>query len=76
LTLDTVKNLGLLYKNPGNHPEAEQMYKWLLQGKETAWGQEHPVLAAVQDIKSDESRENIDSDHGSIISLLTTLLPP
>jgi len=32
LTLDTVNNLGILYKNQGKLAEAEQMYNRALQG--------------------------------------------
>ncbi|KAF2848245.1 TPR-like protein [Plenodomus tracheiphilus IPT5] len=40
-TLDTVNNLGILYKNLGQLDEAEKMYQRALQGKEKAWGPEH-----------------------------------
>jgi tetratricopeptide (TPR) repeat protein len=40
-TLDTVKNLAILYKTQGKLNEAEQMYQRALQGKEKAWGPEH-----------------------------------
>ncbi|RDW91132.1 hypothetical protein BP5796_02297 [Coleophoma crateriformis] len=40
-TLDTVNNLGLLYKNQGRMAEAETMYERALAGKEKAWGPEH-----------------------------------
>jgi tetratricopeptide (TPR) repeat protein len=40
-TLDTVNNLGILYKNLGRLDEAEKMYQRALQGKEKAWGPEH-----------------------------------
>jgi Tfp pilus assembly protein PilF len=35
-TLDTVNNLGLLYKNQGKMKEAEEMYVRALKGKEEA----------------------------------------
>jgi len=37
-TLDTVNNLGLLYRNQGKLAEAEQMYVRALAGKEKALG--------------------------------------
>jgi tetratricopeptide (TPR) repeat protein len=40
-TLDTVNNLGLLYKSQGKLDEAEKMYQRALQGKEKAWGPDH-----------------------------------
>jgi tetratricopeptide (TPR) repeat protein len=40
-TLDTVNNLGILYKNLGRLDEAEKMYQRALQGYEKAWGLEH-----------------------------------
>ena len=40
-TLDTVNNLGNLYKNLGRLDEAEKMYLRALQGFEKAWGPEH-----------------------------------
>ncbi|KAH6383964.1 hypothetical protein HBI60_252390 [Parastagonospora nodorum] len=40
-TLNTVNNLGVLYKNLGRLDEAEKMYQRALQGKEKAWGPEH-----------------------------------
>ncbi|SLM39118.1 kinesin light chain 1, partial [Lasallia pustulata] len=39
--LDTVNNLGNLYKNQGKMAEAEAMYRRALEGYETAWGPEH-----------------------------------
>ena len=40
-TLNTVNNLGIVYKNQGKMAEAETMYLRALQGKEKAWGAEH-----------------------------------
>ena len=40
LTLDTVNNLGILYKNQGKLVEAEKMYQRALQGYEKALGPE------------------------------------
>jgi tetratricopeptide (TPR) repeat protein len=40
-TLDTVNNLGSLYKNQGKMAEAEAMFLRAPQGKEKAWGPEH-----------------------------------
>jgi tetratricopeptide (TPR) repeat protein len=40
-TLDTVNNLGILYKDLGRLDEAEKMYQRALQGYEKAWGPEH-----------------------------------
>ena len=40
-TLDTVNNLGILYKNQGKLAEAEQMYVRALQGYEDALGLEN-----------------------------------
>jgi tetratricopeptide (TPR) repeat protein len=40
-TLDTVNNLGLLYRNQGKMKEAEEMYVRALEGKEEAWGPKH-----------------------------------
>ena len=40
-TLDTVNNLGNLYKNQGKLVEAEEMYRRALAGKEKAWGPDH-----------------------------------
>ena len=40
-TLDTVHNLGNLYKNQGKMKEADTMYRRALEGKEKAWGPEH-----------------------------------
>jgi tetratricopeptide (TPR) repeat protein len=40
-TLDTVNNLGALYKDLGRLDEAEEMYERALQGYEKAWGPEH-----------------------------------
>ncbi|KAF2786019.1 hypothetical protein K505DRAFT_193517, partial [Melanomma pulvis-pyrius CBS 109.77] len=37
-TLDTVNNLGILYKNQGKLVEAEKMYQRALQGYEKALG--------------------------------------
>jgi tetratricopeptide (TPR) repeat protein len=39
--LDTVNNLGNLYKNQGKMVEAEEMYMRALEGYEKAWGAEH-----------------------------------
>jgi tetratricopeptide (TPR) repeat protein len=41
-TLDTVNNLGNLYKNQGKMVEAEEMYMWALEGYEKAFGADHP----------------------------------
>ena len=40
-TLDTVNNLGNLYKNLGRTGQAEEMYLRALKGKEKAWGADH-----------------------------------
>ena len=40
-TLNTVNNLGILYKNQGKMAEAEDMLLRALRGKEKAWGPEH-----------------------------------
>src|SRR5207237_2476848 len=40
-TLDTVNNLGLLYKSQGKLDEAEKMYQLALQGYEKALGPDH-----------------------------------
>jgi len=40
-TLDTINNLGNLYKNQGKLVEAEQMYQRALQGFEKVWGPDH-----------------------------------
>jgi tetratricopeptide (TPR) repeat protein len=40
-TLDTINNLGVLYKNQGKLNEAEKMYDRALQGYEKALGPEH-----------------------------------
>ncbi|KAI4227193.1 MAG: hypothetical protein L6R40_008222 [Gallowayella cf. fulva] len=40
-TLDTVNDLGSLYKNQGKMAEAEAMFMRALNGKEKAWGAEH-----------------------------------
>jgi len=40
-TLDTVNNLGNLYKNQGRLAEAEAMYNRALQGLEEALGPKH-----------------------------------
>jgi Tfp pilus assembly protein PilF len=40
-TLDTVNNLGILYRDRGKLAEAEQMYKRALAGKEKALGPDH-----------------------------------
>jgi tetratricopeptide (TPR) repeat protein len=40
-TLDTVNNLGMLYKNQGKLKEAEGMYLRALRGYEEAWGAKH-----------------------------------
>jgi Flp pilus assembly protein TadD len=40
-TLDTVNNLGILYKNQGKLDEAEEMYMRALKGTEKALGVEH-----------------------------------
>jgi tetratricopeptide (TPR) repeat protein len=42
-TLDTVNNLGILYKNLRRLDEAEKMYQRALQGYEKAWGLEHTL---------------------------------
>ncbi|KAI1621215.1 tetratricopeptide repeat domain-containing protein [Exophiala viscosa] len=41
LTLDTVNNLGLLYRNQGKLAQAEAMYQRALHGFEKALGKEH-----------------------------------
>jgi hypothetical protein len=41
LTLDTVNNLGNLYKDQGKLIKAEQMFQQTLQGYKKAWGSEH-----------------------------------
>jgi tetratricopeptide (TPR) repeat protein len=41
LTLDTVNNLGNLYRNQGKMKDAEEMYLRALRGKEEAWGAKH-----------------------------------
>ncbi|SLM36784.1 beta transducin-like protein het-e4s [Lasallia pustulata] len=40
-TLDTVNNLGILYRNQGKMAEAEAMFRRALEGYEKAWGPEH-----------------------------------
>ncbi|SLM37735.1 beta transducin-like protein het-e4s, partial [Lasallia pustulata] len=40
-TLETVNNLGILYKKQGKMAEAEAMYRRALEGYEKAWGPEH-----------------------------------
>jgi tetratricopeptide (TPR) repeat protein len=40
-TLDTVNNLGILYKDQGKLGEAEQMYERALRGYEEALGHKH-----------------------------------
>ena len=50
-TLDTVNNLGNLYKNKGKLGEAEKMYMRALQGKEEALGPKHTsTLATVNNL--------------------------
>ncbi len=39
--LNTINNLGALYKNQGKLAEAEKMYLRALDGYEKAWGPEH-----------------------------------
>jgi tetratricopeptide (TPR) repeat protein len=38
LTLNTVNNLGILYRDQGKLAEAEAMYTWALQGYKDALG--------------------------------------
>jgi tetratricopeptide (TPR) repeat protein len=40
-TLDTVNNLGILYRDQGRMKEAEEMYVRALRGFEDAWGAKH-----------------------------------
>jgi tetratricopeptide (TPR) repeat protein len=40
-TLDTVNNLGNLYRDQGNLDEAEKMYQRALQGREKVLGADH-----------------------------------
>jgi hypothetical protein len=40
-TLETIHNLGNLYKSQGKMAEAEEMYLRALRGKEKVWGSEH-----------------------------------
>jgi tetratricopeptide (TPR) repeat protein len=40
--LETVNNLGVLYKDQGKLANAEEMYERALRGKETALGPDHP----------------------------------
>jgi tetratricopeptide (TPR) repeat protein len=42
-TLDTVNNLGILYKSQGKLAEVEEMYVRALCGYEKAWGAEHTL---------------------------------
>ena len=37
-TLDTLNNLGSLYKDQGKMAEAEEIYRRALDGKEKVWG--------------------------------------
>jgi tetratricopeptide (TPR) repeat protein len=46
-TLDTVNNLGNLYKNQGRLAEAEQMYNRALQGKDKALGTDHTSMLTI-----------------------------
>jgi tetratricopeptide (TPR) repeat protein len=51
-TLNTVNNLGLLYKDQGHLEDAERMYNCALTGKEKAWGPEHTsTLGTVKNIR-------------------------
>jgi Tetratricopeptide repeat len=47
LTLSTVGNLGLLYRDQGKLAEAEQMYQRALLGLQTSLGSEHPSTMIV-----------------------------
>ena len=40
-TLDTVNNLGILYRKQGKMADAEAMYLRALAGYEKAWGPDH-----------------------------------
>jgi Tfp pilus assembly protein PilF len=41
-TLDTVNNLGLVYRKQGKMADAEAMYLRALQGYESSMGADHP----------------------------------
>ena len=47
MTLNTVNNLGILYKTQGKMVEAEAMYKQALEGCEKALGLEHRLTLAI-----------------------------
>jgi tetratricopeptide (TPR) repeat protein len=40
-TLDTINNLGALYRNQDKYSEAEKMYQRALDGYKKAWGPDH-----------------------------------
>jgi Tetratricopeptide repeat len=58
LTLDTVNNLGTLYKDQGRLAEAEQMYVRALQGKEKALGGEHTLTLETVEGDLDEVKRH------------------
>jgi tetratricopeptide (TPR) repeat protein len=50
-TLDTVNNLGIIYKDQGKFKEAEEMYNRALKGYEKALGPNHPsTLMTLQNL--------------------------
>ena len=46
-TLDTVNNLGVLYRDQGKLAQAEQMYRRALMGFQKSLGLEHPSTVLV-----------------------------
>jgi hypothetical protein len=59
-TLETVNNLGTLYRDQGKLAEAEQMYQRALLGLQNSLGSEHPSTMIVMnnmkmlDLKNDK----------------------
>ena len=70
-TLDTVNNLGLLYKAQGKTKEAEEMFVRALAGKEKAWGAEH--TSTLETVNNLETRKPVLGDHPDSISAVHKL---
>jgi tetratricopeptide (TPR) repeat protein len=56
-TLETVNNLGVLYKDQGKVDKAEQMYERALEGYEKRFGFDHPRCCSLrQDLATLQDR--------------------
>ncbi|KAL2829086.1 hypothetical protein BJY01DRAFT_240744 [Aspergillus pseudoustus] len=64
-TLDTVNNLGILYKNQGKLQEAKEMYQRALEGYKKALGPDHTSTLRTQALKG--YKKALGPDHTSTL---------